>query len=261
MVGNRPSCMVYRTFIFKEDIMGLETGTYIDSLNTSNPGSTDSVAQGDDHIRLIKSTIKNSLPNITGAVTSTHTELNLLDGVTATTSELNYVDVATLGTVEASKALTVDASKDITGIRNLTITGTLSGATGLVTMSDVYPVGSIYINATNANNPSSLLGFGTWVAFGAGRVPVGIDATQSEFDAAEETGGAKTHTLSIAEMPSHNHNRQSGISPAPNSNDLDITGGNGRTLTNNITTDNTGGGSAHNNLQPYIVVYMWKRTA
>ena len=241
--------------------MGLETGTYIDSLNSSNPGATDSVAQGDDHIRLIKSTVKATFPNLTGAVTSTHTELNKLDGVTATTAELNYIDVATLGTVEASKAITVDANKDVTGIRNLTITGTLSGATGLVTMSDVYPVGSIYINATNANNPSSLLGFGTWVAFGAGRVPVGIDATQSEFDTAEEVGGAKTHTLTTSELPSHTHNQPAGISPAPNANDVDVTGGNGATLAANVVTDATGGGSAHNNLQPYIVVYMWKRTA
>ena len=241
--------------------MGLETGTYIDSLNSSNPGATDSVAQGDDHIRLIKSTVKATFPNLTGAVTSTHTELNKLDGGTATTAELNYIDVATLGTVEASKAITVDANKDVTGIRNLTITGTLSGATGLVTMSDVYPVGSIYINATNANNPSSLLGFGTWVAFGAGRVPVGIDATQSEFDTAEEVGGAKTHTLTTSELPSHTHNQPAGISPAPNANDVDVTGGNGATLAANVVTDATGGGSAHNNLQPYIVVYMWKRTA
>ena len=241
--------------------MGLETGTYIDSLNSSNPGATDSVAQGDDHIRLIKSTVKATFPNLTGAVTSTHTELNLLDGVTATTAEINYIDVATLGTVEASKAITVDANKDVTGIRNLTITGTLSGATGLVTMSDVYPVGSIYINATNANNPSSLLGFGTWVAFGAGRVMVGIDATQSEFDTAEETGGSKTHTLSVSEIPSHTHNNPAGISPAPNANDVDITGGNGRTIADNVATASTGGGGAHNNLQPYITVYMWKRTA
>ena len=241
--------------------MGLETGTYIDSLNSSNPGATDSVAQGDDHIRLIKSTVKATFPNLTGAVTSTHTELNKLDGVTATTAEINYIDVATLGTVEASKAITVDANKDVTGIRNLTITGTLSGATGLVTMSDVYPVGSIYINATNANNPSSLLGFGTWVAFGAGRVPVGIDATQSEFDTAEDVGGAKTHTLTTSELPSHTHNQPAGISPAPNANDVDVTGGNGATLAANVVTDATGGGSAHNNLQPYIVVYMWKRTA
>ena len=240
--------------------MGLETGTYIDSLNSSNPGATDSVAQGDDHIRLIKSTVKATFPNLTGAVTSTHTELNLLDGITATTAELNYVDIETLGTVEASKAITVDSNKDVTGIRNLTITGTLSGATGLVTMSDVYPVGSIYINATNSANPGTLLGFGTWVAFGAGRVPVGIDASQTEFDTAGEEGGAKTHTLTVSEMPSHNHNQPAGISPAPNANDVDITGGNGRTIDNNILTDNTGGGNAHNNLQPYIVVYMWKRT-
>jgi hypothetical protein len=240
--------------------MGLETGTYIDSLNSSNPGATDSVAQGDDHIRLLKSTIKATFPNLTGAVTSTHTELNLLDGVTSTTTELNYVDIETLGTVEASKAITVDSNKDVTGIRNLTITGTLSGASGLVTMSDVYPVGSIYINATNSSNPGTLLGFGTWVAFGAGRVPVGIDASQTEFDTAEKVGGFKTHTLTIDEMPSHNHNQPEGISPAPNANDVDITGGNGRTIDSNILTDNTGGGSAHNNLQPYIVVYMWKRT-
>ena len=53
--------------------MGLETVTYIDSLNTSNPGATDSVAQGDDNLRLIKSTVKNTFPNITGAMTATHT--------------------------------------------------------------------------------------------------------------------------------------------------------------------------------------------
>ena len=128
-------------------------------------------------------------------------------------------------------------------------------------MSDVYPVGSIYINATNANNPSSLLGFGTWVAFGAGRVPVGIDATQSEFDTAEEVGGAKTHTLTTSELPSHTHNNPAGISPAPNANDVDITGGNGRTIDDNIVTDATGGAGAHNNMPPYIVAYMWRRTA
>ena len=239
--------------------MGLETGTYIDSLNTSNPGATDSVAQGDDHIRLLKSTIKNTFPNVTGAMTATHTELNLLDGCTANTAELNYVDIATLGTVEASKAVTADSNKDITGIRNLTVTGTITNSS-IISLSDVYPVGSIYINASDGTNPGTLLGFGTWVAFGAGRVPVGIDATQTEFDTAEETGGAKTHTLTISEMPSHNHNQPAGILPPPNANDLDVTGGNARTLGDNVSTDNTGGGNAHNNLQPYIVVYMWKRT-
>jgi len=242
--------------------MGLETGTYIDSLNTSNPGATDSVAQGDDHIRLLKSTIKNTFPNVTGAMTATHTELNLLDGCTANTTELNYVDIATLGTVEASKAVTADSNKDITGIRNLTVTGTITNSS-IISLSDVYPVGSIYINASDGTNPGTLLGFGTWVAFGAGRVPVGIDATQTEFDTAEETGGAKTHTLTISEMPSHTHNLGSKDSTAGDGgsfNEEFIEDPADTTNGPNVTSSSTGGGSAHNNLQPYIVVYMWKRT-
>lgn len=76
--------------------MGLETGTYINSLVATNPvHATDDVSVGDDHIRLLKSTIKATFPNITGAMTSTHTELNLLDGVTATTAELNILDGVT----------------------------------------------------------------------------------------------------------------------------------------------------------------------
>ena len=241
--------------------MGLETGTYIDSLNSSNPTATDAVSEGDDHLRLIKSTVKATFPNLSNAVTSTHTELNLLDGVTANTTELNYVDVATLGTVEASKAVTADANKDITGARNLTITGALSAGSGLVTMSDIYPVGSIYINAAVTTNPATLLGFGTWVAFGTGRMMVGYNASDSDFDALQETGGAKTHTLTTSELPSHTHNNPAGISPAPNSNDVDITGGNGATISANVVTDATGGGGAHNNMPPYIVAYMWRRTA
>ncbi len=243
--------------------MGLETGTYIDSLNTSNPGATDSVAQGDDHIRLLKSTIKNSFPNITGAMTATHTELNLLDGCTANTTELNYVDVSTLGTVEASKAVTADANKDITGARNLTITGTLSAGSGLISLSDVYPVGSIYINAAVSTNPGTLLGFGTWVAFGTGRTMVGIDAAQTEFDTLEETGGSKTHTLTISEIPAHTHNQGSHDSSAGDGgayNTEFIRDHSDTANGPNVESSSTGGGSAHNNLQPYIVVYMWKRT-
>ena len=63
--------------------MGLETGTFINSLVVTNPTTTDKRRQGDDHLRLLKSTIKNTFPNITGAVTPTHTELNFVDGVTS----------------------------------------------------------------------------------------------------------------------------------------------------------------------------------
>ena len=241
--------------------MGLETGTYIDSLNSSNPAAGDPVNEGDDHIRLVKSTVKATFPNISGAVTSTHTELNLLDGVTANTTELNYLDISTLGTAEASKAVTVDANKDSTGMRNLTVSGTVTSSAGTLTaIQSVYPVGSIYINASVSTNPATLLGFGTWVAFGAGRVMVGIDASQTEFDAAEETGGAKTHTLTTAELPSHTHTATLMGNGEDENQDLPAAGDN-TNPSRTMTTNATGGGGAHNNLQPYIVVYMWKRTA
>ena len=80
--------------------MALESGTYINSLNTSNPASTDGLSQADDHLRLVKSTVKATFPNVTGAVTATHTELNLIDGVTATTAELNILDGVTSTTAE-----------------------------------------------------------------------------------------------------------------------------------------------------------------
>lgn len=128
----------------------------------------------------------------------------------------------------------------------------------------VYPVGSIYTTvgslATTPAEVNTLLGVGTWVAFGAGKVPVGIDSSDTDFDAIKETGGSKTHTLTVAEMPSHNHSisptltRGSGTDGNP-----DVASGGGNQGTFSIS--NTGGGDAHNNLQPYIVVYMWERTA
>ena len=61
--------------------MALESGTFIDSLNVANPVSTDALAQADDHLRLIKSTIKATFPNLAGAVTLTHAEINALQGL------------------------------------------------------------------------------------------------------------------------------------------------------------------------------------
>ena len=144
----------------------------------------------------------------------------------------------------------------------------------------VYPVGSIYSNAAVATNPGTLLGFGTWETFGAGRVMVGLDSGDTSFDVLEETGGSKTHTLTVAETPAHDHD-----SPWVNgSGATDSTLYTGRTTTAPLTvyedivnaddtygtisvgekiykTTSVGDGDAHNILQPYITVYMWKRTA
>ena len=143
-----------------------------------------------------------------------------------------------------------------------------------------YPVGSIYINATSASNPSTLLGFGTWTAFGAGRVMVGLDGSDALFDTAEETGGSKnavvvshTHTAtSTVTDPTHSH-------PIPSWANTGFSGGSSTTPSSQVnnatyntssaatgitvaTTNSTEGVSGTNaNVQPFIVVRMWNRTA
>ena len=120
----------------------------------------------------------------------------------------------------------------------------------------VYPVGSIYTNMAVATNPATLLGMGTWVAYGAGRVLVG-KAASGTFDTLNEEQGTETTTLTIAQMPAHNHSYSLGTAQ---SNTAMATRVNSDTLVS-PTTGNTGGGQAHTNLQPSVTVYMWKRTA
>jgi hypothetical protein len=147
----------------------------------------------------------------------------------------------------------------------------------------LYPVGSIYTNATSSTNPGTLLGFGTWVAFGAGRVMVGFDSSNALFDTAEETGGSAnainvshTHTAtstSTVTDPTHQHisygtagggyntgvlGPSSGSSNGNYSTAFASTGISVATSTS-ISTEGSSGTNA--NYQPYITVYMWKRTA
>lgn len=150
-----------------------------------------------------------------------------------------------------------------------------TGDTGPAGGSWQFPIGYILISTVNTN-PSTFIGYGTWSAFGAGRVMVGLDLGQTEFDTAEETGGAKTHTLTTAEMPSHTHvqDAHSHTLPVGATDDTaapfdradagtSASGANATTATGTATAVNqsTGGGGAHNNLQPYVVTYFWKRTA
>lgn len=129
-----------------------------------------------------------------------------------------------------------------------------------VTFDTIYPVGSIYMSV-NATNPSELFG-GTWVAWGSGRVPVGVDTSDSDFSTIEKTGGEKTHELSINEMPSHTHaNYAKRTNVTINSSGNTIISCH-RSNTGASTGDNigkTGSNAPHNNLQPYITCYMWKR--
>jgi hypothetical protein len=142
----------------------------------------------------------------------------------------------------------------------------------------LYPVGSIYTNASVSTNPATLLGFGTWTAFGAGRVMVGFDAGNALFDTAEETGGSAdaitvshTHTAtSTVTDPGHNHTytRYASLLVQDGGSTLCWTGtstqntGSKTTGVTVATTNSTEGSSGTNaNYQPYITVYAWKRTA
>jgi hypothetical protein len=118
-----------------------------------------------------------------------------------------------------------------------------------------WPIGSVY-TSISATSPSTLFG-GNWEAFGAGRVMVGLDASDTDFDTVEETGGVKTHALTIAEMPAHSHTYT-----LENPSGTGSTGSeNGNSSFSTPNTSTVGSGDAHTNVQPYITVYMFKRIA
>lgn len=120
-----------------------------------------------------------------------------------------------------------------------------------------YPVGSIYMSVNNTN-PGTLFG-GTWKQI-KGKFLVGVDSSDTDFNISEKTGGEKTHTLTIEEMPSHKHTQNYvGVDwyQHGTSGNWDISS----TREPFRETGSTGGGKAHNNLPPYLTVYMWKRTA
>jgi len=218
--------------------MGLETAAYIDQLVAENPLGTDSKSQGDNHIRLLKSVLKSQFPtlgevviNATGAqintlteITATPAEINKLDGVTSTTEQLNLV-----ATVPVERTSIYDA---------------------------VYPIGCIY-QSTVATSPTTLFPGTTWTAFAAGRVLAGYDSGDNDFSAGL-SGGSKTHTMTVAEMPTHTHDF---TAMALVTGSLNTTGSSVKSESQSLTTEPTGSGNAFNIMQPYKVVYMWTRTA
>ena len=213
------------------------------------------------------------------------------DEVPASTPIKYKVTDDSLGVVASSAKLElvtgVTAGTPLTALNmNKIETGIETAQAGVDAMlARVYPVGCIY-TSTVATNPATVFGFGTWAAFGAGKVLVGLDAGQTEFDTVEETGGEKTHALIDSEMPAHTHAVRTKTTGAGSilgmfsSALLIVTSGNKNVATFSKISgtlspiwargggtdggtygDTESNGVAHNNLQPYIVVYFWKRTA
>lgn len=130
-----------------------------------------------------------------------------------------------------------------------------------------YPVGSVYMNASVATNPATLLGFGTWATFGAGKVPVGIDTTDDDFDVVGSGTNTNLTTGSKdAVVVSHSHDVTnaywgSSSSDNPENNNTFATRLPGAYNQRTNTISSAGESGVSKNLQPYIVVHMWTRTA
>jgi microcystin-dependent protein len=150
---------------------------------------------------------------------------------------------------------------------------------------DAWPVGSVFLGTT-PTNPVTLLGGGTWVGYARGRMLVGVDHNDPDFDAGGKTGGTKEHTLTEAQLPPHDHDSGELVMNSTGSHDHTINRRNttgdgggvafgGGTVAEDTTTGNAGshahtisgstadagGGQPHNNMPPYVTVYMWRRTA
>lgn len=200
-------------------------------------------------------------------VSETENDINLLKNRTSETeTDIESIDVRVTDTETAINTLTGSIPGELAGL-----------------LSQVYPVGSIYTNASNDANPSTLFGFGTWVSFGTGRVMMGLDAANPLFDTAEETGGTTTtsqaagsYTVGQQELsvPRDGWGIVGGPLGSAVQGRLLVGSGEGeyreglesiRAAGSDIVTyhshELTGGSHTHTLVPPYIVVRMWKRTA
>jgi hypothetical protein len=165
----------------------------------------------------------------------------------------------------------VNLPTDVTGALPVANGGT-GGATpataranlGVNTLAEllpsIYPIGCIYTEITGTN-PATTFGFGVWSQFGQGQVLAGQKTTDTNFDTVLKTGGESTHTLTAAEQASMPVKTTDfvNLGSAGALGGFDVNADTTNTGTDRVSA--IGGGGAHNNLQPYIVVYFWRRTS
>ena len=190
------------------------------------------------------------------AISTINTQKNQPNGNAGLNRNGKLIQMPTAADVGAVPTSRTINGKALTG--NITITAADIGISAIFLAA--HPVGDIYLSV-NPTNPGTLYG-GTWVVWGSGRVPVGVNTSDTDFKTVEKTGGAKTHTLTVQEIPNHDHDLNAVNEGVDNPNGGYHPGWTfNKQYTAQVMSASTGGGQAHNNLQPYITCYMWKRIA
>lgn len=245
--------------------MSVEIATVITDLNEGLPAVDDPKSEGDDHFRLIKRVLRYCFPSISGAITLSHDEIN---GIPSRIDELNGAAVkktisGIIPVVDFEGNLGVNAGYPIGGGSEVPNVQWVQDFLHLYVQNQLYPVGHIIVSG-NPANPATYLGFGTWEAQGTGRVLVGVGTgVDSRGESVGFTlgqyGGEYRHQLTIPELASHTHpftdntilagsGVDGGANFSPNVGVADVTG-------------STGNDQPHNNVQPYLAVHFWQRTA
>ena len=189
------------------------------------------------------------------AISTINTQKNQPNGIAGLNSNGKLIQMPTATDVGAVPTSRTINGKALTG--NITITAADIGTSAIFLAS--HPVGSLF-ETTVSTNPGTLYG-GTWAAWGGGRTPVGVNTADTSFNTVEKTGGAKTHTLTVQEIPNHAHDLNAVNEGVDNPNGGYHPGWTfNKQYTAQVMSASIGGGQAHNNLQPYITCYIWKRT-
>ena len=266
--------------IFNAGGDGTSVGLNVGSGKTLKVGGTLDV---DGTIDCEGGTIDNTTIGGSTAAPGSFTTLSASSTATLATVDINggAIDGTAIGANSASTvAATTVTATTVTAAGNINTTGGQVQINGTNIFDKIYPVGSIYINATNSTNPGTLLGFGTWTAFGQSRVLVGAE---SGVLSAGVTFGANEHsqTLSVSQLPPHKHaspnsdcQNYNSVQGYTNNNqplnrwcDTDGIASNAPAPTTGSTIYNTSGTAQTQSQlttdarQPSIVVYMWQRTA
>lgn len=248
------------------------------SWSETSPAGSDALNQGDNRIRELKTQIREVIDvdhqfNSSGQ-----------DAANGKHNKCSFIEAADIGTGASGLpilgAQTVSSKPELvyTDEDNNDIQITSAGKLHAPSLGGVYPAANVAALATMLNliypvgivvtlgvstNPNTLFGIGTWTAI-AGRVIVGIDAGQTEFDTLDETGGAKTVTLTGAQsgLPAHTVSVPGKSGGAvgttanfPRADTLALDGN------ISVSVNAADAAEAHSNLQPYIVKYVWQRTA